>query len=134
MKSYHELIQIPTIEERIKYLQTNNHVGADTFGSYRYLNQRLYQSKPWHDFRHKIVIRDLGCDLAMDGFPVLKGVIHHINPLTVEDLLEDTGRIFDPDNVVLAGFNTHNLIHYGYGEVRGYSLNVRRPNDQCPWK
>lgn len=134
-RSYSELIRIPTIEERIEYLMTYNRVGNENFGYDRYLNQRLYASKEWKTLRHRIVVRDLGCDLAVEGFPVgFRGAIHHLNPLTIEDFTTGSDRIFDPENLVLCSLKTHNTIHYGWGHPSGYRLVERRPNDQCPWK
>lgn len=135
MKSYSELIQIPTIEKRIEYLMMYGVVGSPTFGFERYLNQRFYTSKQWRALRHKIIVRDNGNDLVVDGFPVgHKGTIHHINPISPEDLMSGNECIFDPENLVLCSLQTHNIIHYGWGHPKGYTLVERKPNDQCPWK
>lgn len=134
-KSYSELIRLPSIEERIEYLMMYGRVGSETFGFDRYVNQRFYRSTQWRNLRHKIIVRDNGCDLAVDGFPVgTRGAIHHINPLSLDDLMSGSESIFDPENLVLCSLQTHNTIHYGWGHPQGYTLCERKPNDQCPWK
>lgn len=134
MRCYSELIQYSDIHDRYDYLKFAQSVGEPTFRSYRYLNQSLYQSKEWKDFRYKIIVRDGGNDLAVDGYPVIKGVVHHINPLTIEQVLNGDDCIFDPENVILCSFDTHNAIHYGASHLMQRELIVRRPNDTCPWK
>lgn len=135
LKSYCELIRLSTIEERIEYLMVYGRVGSPTFGFERCLNQQLYRSTQWKNLRHKIIVRDNGCDLAVDGYPVgVRGAIHHINPLTPDDLVSGNENIFDPDNLVLCSLQTHNTIHYGWGHPQGYTLVERSPNDMCPWK
>lgn len=137
MKSYSELIKIPTLEGRFEYLKLPGSVGADTFGGHRYLNQSFYRSKQWQDFRNHIIARDQGFDMA---FPLeeINGiiVIHHINPMTPEDIIQGNPMIFDPDNVVCVSELTHKLIHYGSKEdyLRANTVVVRTPNDTCPWK
>lgn len=136
MRCYSELIQLPTIEERYRYLKLANiHVGKSTFGSDRYLNQRLYRSDEWYKLRYKIVIRDGGNDLAMEGYPVrVKGMIHHINPLTPDQLIHGDDCIFDPENLILCSFDTHNAIHYGNDSLIPQPLVERRPGDTCLWR
>lgn len=135
MKCYSELMQYSTLEDRYNYLRFAQKVAERTFGGDRYLNQRLYQSKEWRDFRHKIIVRDGGNDLAVDGYPILSGGrIHHINPLTVDQLVHGDTCIFDPENVILCSHETHNAIHYGASHLMKRELIVRRPNDTCPWK
>lgn len=135
MKSYSELLTLPTLEERVKYLTTGNIVGERTFGSNRYLNQGLYRSREWKQFRDWVIVRDEGNDLALDGYPVVyKGIVHHINPLTADQIIHGDSTIFDPENVVLCSFNTHNAIHFGAFDLISKDPIVRRPNDTCPWK
>lgn len=137
MRSYSELIQIPTIEQRFQYLWTPGLVGEDTFGGYRYLNQEFYRSKEWQQFRNSIIVRDNGCDMAFPGEEI-GGivVIHHINPITPEDIIKHNSMIFEPENVVCVSEFTHKMIHYGTFDdyIRATQFVVRRPNDTCPWK
>lgn len=135
IKCYSELITIPTFIERYRYLKIGGRVGADTFGHDRYLNQILYHSGEWLDFRDEIIIRDNGCDLAHPEFELRDRIlIHHINPITVEDVLRRHPKIFDPENVISTCLNTHNAIHYG-DESKLMLLPITRTrNDTCPWR
>lgn len=133
-KSYSELITIPTFEERIRYLQTAQQIGERSFGGDRYLNQAFYTSREWLNIRHAIVIRDDGCDLAFPGYPVLKGYIHHINPIKMEDLVHGDDCLLDPENLILCSFNTHNAIHFGNSSSIPSGIITRQPGDTCPWR
>lgn len=133
-KCYSECILLPTFEERLRYLQTAQHIGDRTFGGDRYLNQKFYTSKEWKDFRYKIVIRDFGSDLAIVEYPVYRGYIHHINPITAEQLKDGDDAIFDPENVILCSQKTHNAIHFSSNTAIYPALNVRQPGDTCPWR
>lgn len=135
IKTYSELITIPTYLERFRYLKIGGLVGKSTFGYDRYLNQILYTSDEWRSFRRDIIIRDNGCDLAADGFEI-HGlmIVHHIDPITVEDILNRHPKVFDPENVVLTAHNTHNAVHYGDESLLTLGPIVRMPNDTCPWK
>ena len=135
IKSYSELITLPTFEERFEYLRLNGTVGSETFGHDRYLNQTLYRSPEWKRFRHKIIIRDNGCDLACEGYEIYEKVlIHHINPITIKDILERNPMVFDPENVVCTILNTHNAIHYGDESLIIKAPITRSKNDTCPWR
>lgn len=135
IKSYFEMLSFSTYEERLKYLQLNSNVGEDTFGFDRYLNQQLYKSKEWRDFRQKIILRDNGCDLGIQGHEIpCKVLIHHINPLTKDDILKRDPSIFDPNNVISVTLETHNAIHYGMYIPRSSIVLERSPNDTCPWR
>ena len=135
IRTYSELITIPTFEERFEYLQLKGSVGKDTFGYDRYLNQVLYRSPEWKRLRNKIIIRDDGCDLACDGYDVYgKVLIHHLNPITVEDVLARSRKVFDPDNLVCVSHNTHNAIHYGDVDLLVTGPIIRTKNDTCPWR
>ena len=135
IRTYSELITIPTFEERFEYLQLKGSVGKDTFGYDRYLNQVLYRSHEWKRLRNKIIIRDDGCDLACDGYDVYgKVLIHHLNPITVEDVLARSRKVFDPDNLVCVSHNTHNAIHYGDVDLLVTGPIIRTKNDTCPWR
>lgn len=134
IKTYSELITIPTFEERFEYLQLKGSVGKDTFGYDRHLNQVLYRSPEWKRLRNQIIIRDCGCDLACEGYDIhSKVLIHHLNPITVEDVLARSRKVFDPDNLVCVSHNTHNAIHYGGVDLLVTGPIIRTKNDTCPW-
>lgn len=135
MKTYSELIQIPTFEERYHYLRLFGSVGEETFGFKRWLNQEFYHSSEWLKFRDKIIIRDGGCDLAVDGFEIYGSIIiHHLNPITYDDILNRNPCVFDPDNVVCTKLSTHNAIHYGDETLLSKIQVERTRNDTCPWR
>lgn len=134
-RSYSELIRFPTFEERFQYLKLGGLVGKTTFGHDRYLNQLLYHSNEWRRFRKEIIIRDNGGDMALEDYQIVVGIIvHHIVPLTIEDIENRSDRIFDPENVVCVSHKTHEAIHYGDERLLPRLLVERRPNDTCPWK
>lgn len=135
IKTYSEMLSFKTFEERFKYLQLSGNVGRDTFGHDRYLNQILYRSSEWRNFRPKIIVRDNGCDLACDGYEICGRIlIHHINPITVEDILNRNPMVFDPENVITISHNTHNAVHYSDESLLITGPIERRANDTCPWK
>ena len=134
-KSYLEMIQLSTFEERYEYLKLGGLVGEETFGYDRYLNQVLYRSLEWKRFRRDIILRDNGCDLACDGYDIIgKILIHHINPITIDDITNRSSWLFDPNNVISTSLNTHNAIHYGDAELLMTGPIERTKNDTCPWK
>lgn len=135
IKTYSELITLPTFEERYRYLKLGGVVGVETFGYDRYLNQILYNSPEWKNFKRDMVIRDNGCDLAMEGFEI-HGIIllHHINPISVEDVIRRNPCIFDPENVITTMLRTHNAIHYGDESLLMLAPKERTANDTCPWR
>lgn len=134
-KSYSELIQLPTFLDRYRYLKIGGRIGEDTFGFDRYLNQTLYRSAEWKRFRREIVVRDEGRDLGCDGYEIVGNIlVHHINPITLEDVLNRDPKIFDPENVICVSHNTHNAIHYGGENLLITEPVIRKPNDTCPWK
>ena len=135
IRTYSELITIPTFEERFEYLKLNGSVGLETFGHDRYLNQILYNSPEWRRFRPEIIVRDNGCDLACEGYEIFgKILIHHINPITAKDILNRNPKVFDPENVITTVHNTHNAIHYGDKNLLITEPIERSRNDTCPWK
>lgn len=134
-KRYSELITIPTYEERFKYLQLKGAVGNDTFGYDRYLNQILYNSPEWKRLRNQIIIRDNGRDLGCEGYEIYGRIlIHHMNPITVEDIVSRDSIVFDPENLICVSHNTHNAIHYGNENLLIMSPVERTKNDTCPWR
>lgn len=137
IKTYSELCKFKTYEERLKYLSIGNGVGEETFGSRRYLNQQFYRSAFWKRLRNEIIFRDNGCDLGIESEPIYgKPLIHHMNPITIDDILDKSPYAIDPEYLITVSYDTHNAIHYG--DVDGYLLArtpaIRRPNDTCPWK
>jgi hypothetical protein len=133
-RSYSELILLKTFEERFEYLRLDGVVGIETFGYDRYLNQLLYRSSEWKKIRNEIIVRDNGCDLGIDGHEIfVSPLIHHINPITIDDVKNRNPIIFDSENLITTILSTHNAIHYGY-EVPNNKIPNRIPNDTCPWK
>ena len=135
IRTYSELITLPTFLDRFNYLKLGGLVGKETFGFDRYLNQTLYRSAEWKRFRREIIIRDNGMDLALDGYEIFgKIMVHHIDPLTIQDIIRRDPKIFDPENVICVSMNTHNAIHYGDESLLITEPIVRTKNDTCPWK
>lgn len=135
MRTYSELIKYPTFEDRFNYLKLNGVVGEDTFGFDRWLNQRFYNSKEWQNIRDFVIIRDGGCDLAMDGYEIRgKLYVHHMNPIEQTDIIHSTDILIDPEYLICVSHNTHNAIHYGDISLLVTDPVERRPNDTCPWK
>lgn len=135
IKTYHELIALPTFEDRFEYLRLNGSVGVDTFGYDRYLNQTFYHSKEWRTVRDTIIIRDNACDLAMPGHAIVaRCYIHHINPITKNDVTSRSSALFNPENLVCVSYDTHQAIHYGDAIPSSIDPIVRKPNDTCPWR
>lgn len=136
IKTYSDLIQIPSFIERYRYLRLGGKAGEITFGNERYLNQTLYRSPEWKSFRRDMIIRDNGCDLGMDGYSIQgKIMLHHINPITIEDMYNRSPAIFDEENVICVSARTHNAIHYGDEELLMIDdIIERRPNDTIPWR
>lgn len=134
-KSYKELARIDNYNERFEYLKLQGSVGAQTFGCDRYLNQMLYNSVQWKKCRNEVIIRDDGCDLAHPDYPI-KGriIIHHINPITIEDILDENPQIFDLDNLISVSHITHEALHYGDSNLLPKPPIERTKNDTCPWK
>lgn len=137
MRTYTELLTLGTFEERFEYLKTSSTIGVETFGGDRYLNQIFYNSPEWKAFRRKIAIRDKGCDLAFPERPIFgdKAVVHHLNPISVDDVVGRSFVLFDPENVVLVSAATHRALHYGDESLLIRSKPIERaPNDTCPWR
>ena len=135
VKSYSEMIALPTFIERYRYLKLGGRVGEATFGSDRYLNQILYKDPEWLAVRNKVIIRDDGCDLGMEGHQIYgKILVHHINPITKEDILRRSWTLFDPENLICTIKNTHDAIHYGDESLLIVAPVTRSRNDTCPWK
>lgn len=135
IKTYSELMTFQTFEERFKYLKLTGIVGKETFGNVRYLNQFLYSSPEWRSLRNRIIVRDNGRDLGMDGYEIFgKIIIHHLNPITVEDVVSGNPKVFDPENLICTCHATHNALHYGDADlIIGVPIE-RTINDTCPWR
>lgn len=137
IRSYSELIQLPTFKERFEYLKIEGYVGEDTFGYDRYLNQMLYKMPEWRKARNDVIIRDEGCDLGCPDHEIPDGVqilVHHLNPITKEDILNRDDCLFDPENLITTILSTHNAIHYGSYDMLQVEPVERSKNDTCPWR
>lgn len=135
MKSYRELIMLPDYESRVSYLLTHSTIGVSTLGGQRYLAQEFYTSNVWAPIRDRIIVRDNGCDLGLPGYIIEGPVhIHHIIPITREDIINMSHLVTDEDNLICVSEATHKLIHYGNVITDPYKLTVRTPYDTCPWK
>lgn len=135
IRTYSELITLPTFEERFKYLQLNGQVGKDTFGFDRYLNQNFYRSTEWKRLRNQIILRDNGCDLGVEGYEIHgRIIIHHMNPITIKDIADATEILLNPEYLISTVHNTHNAIHYGDESLLCLGPIERTKHDTCPWK
>lgn len=135
IKTYSELITFSTFEERYRYLRLHGSVGVDTFGVDRIFNQMFYRSREWKQLRNTIIVRDMGCDLGIEGYEIYgKVVIHHLNPITMDDLNERTEFLMNPEYLITTTHATHNAIHYGDESLIPKAPIVRFKNDTCPWK
>lgn len=134
IRSYTELRRLDSYEERFSYLRLGGQVGRDTFGFDRYLNQMFYQSREWRDVRHKIILRDGGCDLGIPGWEIYDRIyIHHMNPMTANDILRGNEAVLDPEFLITVTHKTHNAIHYGDGKQLPRLPIERRPGDTKLW-
>lgn len=135
VRSYSELITIPTFEARFEYLKLDGLVGEETFGFDRYLNQTFYRSQEWKSIRDFVIVRDLGCDLAIEGYEIYgKIYIHHMNPIRAADITTKSRMLMDPEFLISTTHNTHNAIHYGDKNLLAIGPIERSKNDTCPWK
>lgn len=134
IRTYSELILLPTFEERYEYLRLDGNIGDITFGSNRYLNQKFYNTPEWRRFRREIIIRDNGCDMGLEGFEIYGTIhVHHLNPITKEDILNHSACLFDPENVICVSSETHKLLTYG-ADAPSQRPIERFRNDTCPWR
>ena len=135
IKTYSELITISTFEERFEYLKLDGQVGVETFGFNRYLNQAFYKSDEWLSIRDYVITRDNGCDLGMEGYEIYGRIlIHHINPITKDDIIQRSRILLDPENLITTVKRTHDAIHYGDSNLLIRAPIERRKNDTCPWR
>lgn len=136
IRTYSELIKLPTFDERFEYLKLKGKVGFETFGYDRYLNQNFYKSSLWRSVRNRVINRDMGRDLGVEGHEIYgKIIIHHMNPITINDIEENTSYLMNPEYLICVSYDTHQAIHYGDRNLLAEKgLNERFPNDTCPWK
>ena len=135
IRTYSELIKLPTFEERFEYLKLKSFVGKETFGYDRYINQQFYKSPRWIRLREEIILRDQGLDLACEGFEIYgRIIIQHMNPISLDDILSDTEYLMNPEYLISVSNNTHQAIHYGDIDIVPVLPKERTPNDTCPWK
>ena len=135
IKTYSELILLPTFKERFEYLRLDGRVGEDTFGFDRYLNQLFYRSYEWRKIRDYVIVRDNACDLGVEGYDIYERVlIHHINPVNVRDIEERSELLLNPEYLICTTHNTHNAIHYGDENLIAKGPVIRTKHDTCPWK
>lgn len=133
MMNYSQVISLQTFDERIEFLKLSGSVGEETFGHMRYINQEFYRSREWRRLRREIIIRDMGCDLGVEGFEIDDIIIvHHINPITMEDILNGNPLVYDPENLICVSKSTHDYIHYGKTRHKHEEI-TRSKNDQAPW-
>lgn len=135
IRTYSELITIPTFEERYKYLKIGGKVGEETFGFERYLNQEFYKSHEWQSIRRQVIVRDLGCDLGIEDREIHgKIIVHHMNPITIDDIIEASDFLLNPEYLICTLKSTHDAIHYGDESLLIKAPVERMKNDTCPWK
>lgn len=135
IRTYSELIQFNTFDERLNYLMLNGNIGFETFGFDRYLNQKFYRSKEWQHVRDEVIVRDGGCDLGLDKHTIPgKIIIHHMNPITPKDITDISDYLLNPDYLICVSHNTHNAIHYADADQLPKVVLERTKNDTIPWK
>ena len=135
LRSYRELRRISSFEERFEYLRIGGSVGASTFGFERWINQDFYRSREWRNVRNDVIARDLGLDLGVEGYEIYdRVIIHHMNPMTVDDIEHNAETILDPEFLITTSHRTHNAIHYGDSSLLMKPFVERRPGDTVPWR
>ena len=135
IRTYSELVTMHSFEDRFRYLKLSGSVGYDTFGFDRYLNQSFYKSREWRKIKDEVIVRDNGCDLGVEGFDIYGRIyIHHMNPITVDDIIQQTELLLNPEYLICTSFNTHQAIHYGDETNLTMLPKERSKNDTCPWK
>lgn len=136
IRTFKELSRFITFEDRFNYLRLNGEVGKDTFGFDRVFNQMFYRSREWKDLRDFVIIRDNGCDLGVPGHEIYgqRFIIHHLNPISIDDIKENSDYLMNPEYLITTIHNTHNAIHYGDESLLLTAPIERYKNDTCPWK
>ena len=135
IRSYSELVQLDTFTERLRYLQLSGGLGIETFGSSRFINQDFYRLNPlWKAARREVILRDQGRDLGIEGLEINRGLyVHHMNPITIEDLENQTEFLLNPEYLICCSHKTHNAIHYGH-KITENTVVERKQGDTCPWR
>jgi hypothetical protein len=134
IRCYSELQQLETFEERFDYLELKGVVGESTFGFDRWINQRFYTSREWHLARNHVIMRDNGCDLGIYGYEIYTGLlVHHMNPVSLDDIIKHGNDLFNPEYLVLVSLNTHNAIHYGDKSLLPQGVVERKSGDTNLW-
>lgn len=135
IRTYSELIRLPSFEERFEYAKLGGIVGKSTFGFGRIFNQQFYHSPEYRRVKRDLILRDNGCDLGHPDHPIVGPItLHHLIPMTLQDLEEGNPLILDPENLICVSHDTHNAIHYGDARLLPKPPIERRPNDTCPWR
>lgn len=135
IKTYSELIKLPTFEERYRYLRVTGRIGEETFGSNSYVRNRFLKSDQWKSVRNNVIIRDYGCDLGIEDREIQGCIIvHHMNPITLDDIYHGSDFLLNPEYLICTSLNTHNAIHYGDESILFTIPPERTPNDTCPWR
>lgn len=135
IRTYSELCRLETFVDRYRYLRLRGEVCKETFGFERYLNQVFYHSQEWKMLRDKVIVRDMGCDLGLDGYEIHGQIyVHHMNPVLIKDVREVSDLLVNPEYLVCTTLRTHNAIHYGDETLLDTGITERRPNDTCPWR
>ena len=135
MRTFSELVRLPTLLDRFEYLRLNGEVGEELFGYARYLNQTFYHGRKWRDARDFVIIRDQGYDLGVRGWKIGGNIyVHHMNPVTLEQLKADDPALCDPEFLISCSYDTHQAITWGDEKLLPKPIIVRRPNDTCPWR
>lgn len=135
IRTYSELSKLPTFKERFEYLKLDGSVGEDTFGFDRWLNQQFYKTIEWKRIRRDVIIRDLGCDLGLDGYDIQgKIYIHHMNPISKADIVDRNEFLLNPEYLICCTFETHQAVHYGNYDMLPKDPVIRTKNDTCPWR
>lgn len=135
IKTYSELIKFQTFEERFEYLKLGGKVGEETFGFDRYINQMLYKTPEWISTRNAVIVRDNGCDLGVEGYDIVgKVMVHHMNPITVDDIVNRLDYVLNPEYLISSSMMTHNAVHYGNKDLLPQAPIERSKNDTCPWR
>lgn len=135
IRTYTELMKLSTLEERYEYLKIGGMVGEETFGFDRYVNQMLYKTPEWQAVRNEVIVRDGGYDLGVEGYEIVgKIMVHHMNPISVDDIINRLDYVLNPEYLISSSMLTHNAIHYGNKELLPQDPVVRFKNDTCPWR
>lgn len=135
IRNYTDLCKLNTMVDRYEYLRLGGKVGEETFGFDRWLNQMFYKLPEWLKVRDEVIVRDLGCDMGLDGYDIMgKIYVHHMNPFRKEDILNNIQKLLDPEYLICTSKSTHDAIHYGNVDLLPKDPIIRTPNDTCPWK